>query len=805
MERAPIIERRKEPMVLDDFAQDLRYGARQILRNPGFAAVAILTLALGIGANTAIYSVVDAVVFRPLPLHEPSRLLWVSETNAARRITQFSSSYLNYRDWRERSTSWEALAAFTNRDVNVQFGGEPEHIEAQFLTSNLLPMLRLNVARGRGFLPEEDAAGGVVIVSDGFWKRVFASDPNAVGRVLTIDGQPHTVVGVAPPIFGMAGTTELFLPIRPLIQNDRTDHQLDVVGRLKDSVTPEQASAEMSALAQQIEKEHPEDNKGWNVRLQPIADIIVNTDTRRTLFFLLGSVTLLLMIAGANVSGLQLVRASVRSREIAIRTALGGGRSRLLRQLVTESLLLSAIGGLAGIFVASWSLDVFSSFIATDVPRADEIALDGRILFFAIAVTVAIGIIAGVVPALQASRIDVQRGLKAGSQSVLGGRRGLRNALVVGQLALAIVLLASAGLMLRTLDRLNRMELGFNPNNLLTLQVAPPRNQVEFFTTLRERVAALPTVQTVAITSGAPMTTFNTSLNVVPVSPALIPPSESIQSHWRLVTAEFFQTLQIPVLAGRVFTPQDTENAPKVVVVNRTLAKMLWGDEDPVGKRVSPGGGDDYSTVIGVVGDIRSHSPARAPIPTFYMSGYIGMWSPMTLVIRTSGDPRAVLPAVKSAVATLDPTLPVFGITTMGGLVRERVAQQRATAALLTAFAVVALVLAAMGLYGVMAYATSQRTREVGIRKALGAQHVDVVGALLRDGVVLVVAGTGVGLVIALGVSRTMRGMLTGVGPNDPLTFVATAIALAVVTLVACYIPARRAALTNPLDALRGE
>jgi predicted permease len=359
--------------------------------------------------------------------------------------------------------------------------------------------------------------------------------------------------------------------------------------------------------------------------------------------------------------------------------------------------------------------------------------------------------------------------------------------------------------MLRTLDRLNRMDLGFNPANLLTLQVAPTRNPVDFFTTLRERVESIPAIQAVAVTSGAPMTTFSTSVHVFPVGPAGISASESIQSHWRIVTAEFFEALEIPLLKGRTFSPQDDERAPKVVVVNRTLARMLWGDDDPIGKRVSPGGGDDYSTVIGVVGDIRSHNPAAGPIPSFYMSGYRGMWSPMTLVIRTAGDWRALIPAIKNAVKSLDPALPVFGIKTMEDLLRERVAQQRTMAGLLASFAALALALAAIGLYGVMAYATSQRTREVGIRKALGAQHVDVIGPLLRDGLFLVAAGTGLGLVMALGVSLTMQGMLTGVAPGDPLTFAATAVLLSAVALLACYIPARRAAKTNPLEALRGE
>ncbi|MEO8074852.1 MAG: ABC transporter permease [Acidobacteriota bacterium] len=796
------------PLVwLGHFTQDLRYGLRQLSRNPGFAAVAILTLALGIGANTAIFSVVNAVILRPLPLREPDRLVWITETNLERHISSFSASYPNYLDWKTRSVSWEELGAVTNGHANLLHGRDPEHLNAQFMTSNVLPMLRLSVARGRGFLPEEDAVGRshVVILSDRLWKRAFGADPNVLGRPIIVDGEPHTIVGVAPADFGMAGTLDLFLPLGRLTQVDRDDHQLDVIGRLKDGVSRGQAAAEMSALAQQIEKEHPGDNAGWNVRLVPLADVVVTSDTRGELFFLLASVGLLLLIACANVSSLQLVRASVRAREIAIRTALGGGRGRLIRQLVTESLLLSLLGGAAGVLVAHWALHFFRAAALTSLPRADEIAVDGRVLLFACAVSVVTGVVTGLIPSAQASALDVQRGLKAGSHTLLSGRRTLRNTLVVGQLALSIVLLTAAGLMLRTLDRLHRMDLGFNAGNILTLEVTPTGNPVPFFTALRDRVQSLPGVRAVAVTSGAPMTTFNTSLNVFPVGPAIVPATKSIQSHWRIVTAEFFRAMEIPVLKGRVFTPQDTGKNGKVVIVNQTLATMLWGDGDPIGRRVSPGGGDDYSTVIGVVADIRSHNPASAPIPSFYMSGYAGMWGSMTLVVRADGDPRGLAPAIRGEVRALDPTLPVFNVKTMEDLVRERVAPQRTVAGLLVSFAVLALILAAIGIYGLMAFATSQRTREVGIRKALGAQQLDVLGPLLREGLLLVAAGTGLGVVLALGVTRAMRGMLTGVGPTDPLTFGVTALLLTAVTLLACYVPARRASRINPLEALRGE
>ncbi len=792
---------------LDDLLQDLRYGFRQLGRDRGFAAVAILTLALGIGAVTTIYSVVNAVVLRPLPLQDPDRLIWVNETNLARNITQFSVSYPNYVDWKTRSGSWESLAAFANRSVNLLHGGQAEHLDAQFMTSNLLPLLRLAVARGRGFLPEDDIAGRdqVVILSDGVWKRVFDADPRVLGRQVIVDSIPRTVIGVAPPDFGMAGTIDLFLPLGRFAQNDRSDHELSVIGRLRTGVTRGQAAAEMSRLAQQIEKERPADEAGWNVRLMPLTDIIVDSDTRGSLFFLLAAVGLLLLIACANVSSLQLVRASGRTREIAVRTALGGGRGRLTRQLVTESLLLSLLGGMAGLVVARWALEIFRAVAAASLPRAEEIAIDGHVMLFAFAATVLTGIVAGVVPALQASRLDVQRGLKAGSLTQATGRHTLRNGLVVGQLALSIVLLAAAGLMLRTLDRLHRMDLGFNAAHILTLQVAPARQAEEFFSTLRDRVRALPGVGAVAVASGAPMTTFNTSLNVFPVGPALVPPSESIQCHWRIVTGEFFQAMEIPVLKGRVFTPRDDGKAEKVVVVNRTLASMLWGDGDPIGRRVSPGGGDDYSTVVGVVADIRSHNPAVAPIPTFYMSGHAGMWSPMTLVVRAGGDLRALVPAIRSEVAALDPTLPLFNVKTMDDLLRERMAPQRTVTGLLATFSVLALALASIGIYGVMAHATSQRTREVGIRKALGAQRLDLMRPLLRDALLLVLLGTGLGLALALGVTQTMGGMLTGVGPSDPLTFVGASVLLTVVTMFACYIPARRATRINPLDALRGD
>jgi putative ABC transport system permease protein len=787
--------------------QDLRYGLRALRRAPAFTAAALLTLSLGLGVNTAIFSIVDAVVIRPLPFEDPDALIWLRETNEKRRISQFSASYANYLDWRARSRSWEALAAVGTQSVNVLTGRDPERVPAQFMTSNLLPMLRLRVAIGRGFLPEEDDPGrsAVVILSDRFWRRNFQSDPRVLGRALVVNGTPHTVIGVAPPNFGMAGETELFLPLGPYAQMERSRHELDVIGRLNPGVSREQAAAEIATLAPQMERENPEENAGWSVGLTPLADVVVDGDTRANLALLLGAAGLVLLIACANLCSLLIVRGSVRTREFAIRAALGGGRWRLVRQLVTESVLLSMIGAGTGVLLAQWCLSVFHALDPAALPRADEIRIDGGVWLFACAAAIATGIAAALLPALQASRVDVLRGLRANAQGPLRGQRRVRNALIVAQLAVSIVLLAASGLMLRTLQQLYGTDLGFNPANLVTVRVEPTANQIEFLTTLRERIIALPGVQAIGATSGAPMTTFNTSLNVFPAGPALIPRTDSIQSHWRIVTGEFFETMGIRVVKGRTFRPGDDGRAQKVVIVNETLARMLWGAEDPIGRRISPGGGDDYSTVIGVAGDIRSHNPALAPLPSYYMSAYSGIWGPMTLVIRSTADVGGLAAAIRREVKALDPTLPLFDVRTMRDLVTERIRPQRTVTALLTAFAVVAVALAAVGIYGVMAYATEQRRREVGVRMALGARNLDVLSALLREGAGLIAAGIAAGVALALAATRLMTGLLTDVRPGDPLTLAMAVLVLASVSLLACYLPVRRALKIHPVAVLRSE
>lgn len=795
---------------LEQFKQDVSYGGRAMRKQPGFTAIVMLTLALGIGANTAMFSVINAVLLRPLPFPEPERLVQVWESNAKRELTHFTVSIANFADWRTRSQSWDALAATAYRKITLTGRSEPQQLLAQYGTADLLPLFGQRFAHGRGFFREEEDAGRdqVAILSDSLWRRSFGADPDIVGKTITVQAKPHTVVGVAAPNLSALGSIDLFLPLGPkVVSPDREDHDLDAVyGRLKAGVTLSQATAELSTLARQLELEHPDTNADWSVQLLPLFRAEVSEGLQRALLVLLAAVGLLLLIACANFSGLLLVRAATRTREIAIRMAVGGGRGRIVRQLVTESVMLAVLGGALGGLIASWSVDALRSLGDLSLKRAEEISLDGRVLAFAGVATLLTGVVSGLIPAWQASRVDVQQALKEVSYNLLAGRRALRNALIIGQLALSIVLLVGAGLLLRNLDQLRRTDLGYAPENVLTLQLAPTRNREAFFAQLQERVSALPGVRAVGLTTSAPMARGNTSTNVFPVGPALLPETTSIQCEWRIVNADYFRALGTPLLKGRVFRPSDNGKAAKAVVINQALARLLWGDGDPIGRQINPGGGTDYSTVIGIVGDIRSRDPAIAPRPAYFMSAYRGIPPmPMTLALRATGDPRELLPAIRAEVKALDPGVPLAEIKLLDELVSDRLAQPRMQAGVLAGFAALALVLAVIGTYGVMAYAVSQRTREVGIRMALGAQRGDVLRPLMGEGVGLIAAGVILGLAGALAATRLMQSMLTNISVYDPLTFIATTVMLVAAALLACWLPARRAIRIDPLVALRAE
>ncbi len=792
---------------LTDLRQDFRIGMRTLTREPGFAAICVLLLALGVGANTAIFSVVDAVALRPLPVPDPARIMRIWETNAARKVTGFSVSYQDYGDWARASRSWESLAAVDNRNVNVVLQGEPVRLRAVIATSPALPLFGWRVALGRPFSAADDlpGQGAVAILSDVLWRQRFAADPDVIGRAIAIDGKPKTIVGVLAPNPGMAADAEIFLPLPPFASPDRDDRDLEVYGRLKTGIAQAQAQAEMAAVAREIERQHPQENAGWSVRLEPLFDVVVGRKLRIALYLTLGAVGVLLLIACANFSSLLLVRAAKRSRELAIRAALGGGRGRLMRQLTAESFLLAAIGGGVGLLLAAWSVDFVRALDVAGLPRTAEVGLDRRVLAFGVIATFLTGLVAGLLPAWTASRLNVQHGLKDGGTPVGPKRHRLRNALVVGQLALSIVLLAIAGVLLRTFDRLQRTDLGFRPEEVLTARLGPMNRGKALVEDLIARVEALPGVMAVGAISSAPMSTYNTSNHVYPVGAAAIATTESIQSEWRIVTADYFRAMQIPVLRGRAFSRHDDGSGGRVVIVNQALARHLWGDEDPLGRQINPGGGKTFSTVIGVVGDVRSSDPGQAPRPGYYLSAHRDIWGTMTLTVRTTGDAEALVPQLRAELRALDATLPLFEVQTMDDLIGRRLAPQRSITIVLGSFAALALTLAATGLYGVMAHATGQRTREVGIRMALGAQRADVIRPMLVQGVRLVALGSGVGLLLAVIVAALLRGRFDAMNPVDPLALAGATLLLGSVSLLACYLPARRATKVSPVIALRAE
>ncbi len=798
---------------LQDALQDLRYAARAFMRTPTFTLGAALILALGIGASTAIFGAINAVVLAPLPYDAPDRLVQLWLANPSRQVDRMSVSLPLYRDWREQSRSWTDLAAVKSGSVTIDSARDPERVSAQFVTANTFALLGRRPIYGRGFVPEDDHRHGarVVVLSEGLWRRLFDGNPAAVGQSQTIDGVAHTIVGVMLPSTLGDMEPQVWLPLAGNTEDRYGFSELDVLGRLRPGVSYEQAVADMAAVSDRLAAARQataagEDLAGWEVRLQPLADVVVGGPLRQRLYLLLIAVGVLLLIACANLSSLQLVRAAARSREMAIRAAIGGGRGRIARQLLTESLLLAIAGGVAGLAVAYGLMHLFRTTAMVDVPRASQIGLDARVLLFAFGATTAAGVLAGLAPARQFSRLDIQQGLHERTPSASAGARRSRNALVVGQLALSIVLLAASGLMLRTLQHLNAVDLGFAPEGVLTAQVAPRANAEAFFATLIERVRGLPGVVSTGATSNAPMSAGNTSLHVFPVGEARIAPTESVQCDWRSISQGYFAAMQTPILAGRDFTPRDDGNAPKVVLVNESLARAMWGDTSPLGRQLDlGGGGGEPATVIGVVRDARVHNPADPARPAYFVSAYRGVWGPMTLVVRTTASADALLPLVRAEVRALDPSLAVFGIQTMTDAVSRRLAPQRLVASLLGGFAMLALALAVAGMYGVMAYATSQRTREVGVRIALGARRRDVLVALLREGVLLIAVGAALGVLLAVPVTRLMRGLLSAIGPGDPLTFVVTIAVLAVTVLAACYVPAWRATRINPMTALRGE
>lgn len=784
-----------------------RFALRSLTKTPGFTLIAILIIALGIGSATAMFSAVNALVLRPVLLPDSDRLAVIYETNLPRNIQRFTASYPDYCDWRDQSRSWESMGAVTWRSMNLTGGGEPEVVNVRAMTANLLPTLRIAPLLGRGFLEEEDRPGKnhVAIISHAFWQRRLGGRTDVIGRPVTLDGASYAIVGVMPAGAFFPGGLGVAVPAGAAPATDRRyNHEFEVYGRLKPGVSFEQADAELKAINDRLYAGYSDADRSWSTAMIPLSQEVVGPAWRSGLLMLLGAVGLLLLIAGANLSNLFLVRSAARAHDLAIRSALGAGRWRLIRPLAAEILALAGAGGLLGVLLSFWGVALLRT---APLPRAAEISIDGRVLAAACGLTLLVGCLAGLGPALKASVANPQGALKdRGPRS--GHRARLRDAAVVAQLALSLSLLIGAALLLRSFVRLTQVDPGFVTERVLTVSLRPgdDASAVSLYERITARVAALPRVAGVGLISGLPLADGDSSNPVLPVGPTVLAPGEAVQSSWRLVDGGYFDAVRIPLLRGRTFTGLSADQARQSIVLSASLARRLFGDADPIGRQVDQiNPGEHRLTVIGVVGDVRYRSLSAAPAPSFYFSMHLFRFGPMRMVVRTTGafDPLAA--AIRRVVKEIDPRLPAFRVRTMDEFRADSVSHERLLAVLLGGFAATALVLAALGTYGVIAFTVQQRTRELGIRIAVGAPAGAILGLVLAAGLRYAALGALLGAAGVIAAGRILSTLLYETRATDPLSFVVAAAVLAVVALGASLVPARRAAKVDPIVALRAE
>ena len=790
---------------------DLRYAARTLRRSPMYTIVAIATLALGIGANTAIFSVVHAVALQTFPYRDAGRLVRLWEKNDKLNIPRFSASVPNYYSWRERTHAFEDLGAWRGNSATLTTGGEPQRVSRQETTANLLPLFGISPLAGRAFTQEEDRFGGprVAILAESLWRSRFGGSPDTLGRPILLDGVPHNVVGIVRD-------RDFLLPVQiltplaaNLAQENRSNHMITVIGRLRGGVTLEQAQKEMDAIALQLGHEYPRDDADWGVTMATVYDWIVPETTRTGLYVLLASVALVLLIACTNIANLALARGALRRREQAVRLALGASRGRVVREVLTESVLLSFAGGAIGLALAYWAVPVFRSQLASVLPRTDAIQLNTAVLLFALGVTVVTGLTFGALPALFNSNRDVVGALKENTRA--GGRhQGVaRRLLVVGQLALATVLLAGAALLVQSFVRLQRVELGFRAGSITTAMIGLPASRYpnhdagwQFYARVIDELSGTAGVEAVGLTSGAPFAGGNTGQPMRADGHNALG-TKSLQSDWRMVSPGYFAAMGIPLLRGRTFTGEDRRGGPAVVILSADMARRFWPDEDPVGRTILDDGKSAYR-VVGVVGDVRNLNQALDPRPTMYFATTQFLWPAMTLVVRARTD-APVAPLIRRTVSAADPQLAVFNVRTMDTLIENGTAQPRLTAWLVGLFAALALLLAGIGVYGVLAYLVTQRTREIGLRIALGAGPASVLRLVVGHSLRLSVIGIAIGAAAALALAPTIESQLYGVRPRDVATLAAVSLSLLAIALLAGYLPARRATRVDPLVALRVE
>ncbi|HWP42075.1 MAG TPA: ABC transporter permease [Blastocatellia bacterium] len=806
--------------------QDLRFGIRVLMKSPGFTAVAVLTLALGIGANSAIFSVVNAVLLRSLPYENPEELVLINHDYPKLNLSASVSAF-GYTHYRDNAQSFENVAALTGWAANLTGQGEPERVQGNVVTTNFFSTLGVEPAIGRVFLPEEGQAGRnrVVVLSDSFWRRRFAADPNVLNQTIALNGENCTIVGIMPPGFEfgreLGFNVDLWAPLvfppELLTPDNLTNEFLSVVARLKPGVTVEQGQAELDLIADNLRNQYrpQSDRSDWGLTVQSFRERVVG-DIRPALLVLLGAVGLVLLIACANVANLLLARGAARQKEIAIRTAMGASRFRIIRQLLTESLLLAVAGGGLGLALGLWGVKLLVSLNEARIPRAQEIGLDMNVLGFALLISLLTGIIFGLAPALQISRTDLHETLKEGGRGGTGGvRHRVRSGLVILETALALVLLVGAGLLVKSFIRLQQVDPGFRPENLLVMQLAlpgtrysEPQQIAAFYKQALDQISALPGVEAAGATSVLPLSGAGSS-GSFRIQGREVAPGETLPhgARWS-VTYDYFKAMGIPLKRGRYFSERDTADSPGVAIIDEAMARKYWPDEDPVGQRISfegPPNNRRWREIVGIVGHVKHTSLEGESRVQYYIPHPQRPQAGMFLAVRTAGDPTSIAGAVRGVIQGLDRDLPVFRVRAMEELVYDAMARQRFSVFLLGIFGALALVLAAVGLYGVMAYSVTQRTHEIGIRMAMGAGRADVLKLIVGQGMLLTVTGLAIGIGAAFALTRLMSALLFGVSATDAAVFIIISLTLATVAFLACFIPARRATKIDPMVALRYE
>jgi putative ABC transport system permease protein len=808
---------------METLLQDIRYGIRMLIKKPGFTVVALIALTLGIGANTAIFSVVNAALLRSLPYKEPDRLI-VPATVKPGAYDQGSVSYADVVDYQKEQEIFASAAAFRPTSIDLAGSGDPVRVQAAIVSEDYFRVMGVEPLLGRTFLPEEQQPNGprVVVLSYGFWQTRFGADPAVLDQTIALSGRPASIVGVMPKDSQWPDNIEIWSPIgygsTPPESAMRRDNQVwQAVARLQPGVTVEQATAVIKTIASRVEQENPATRAGITGRAVSLHEWIVGPDLRRTLLIMLGAVGFVLLIACVNVANLLLARAATREREIAIRTALGAARIRLIRQLLTESMLLSMAGGALGLLLALWGVDILKAMAPNSIPRLSEARIDGGVLAFVVGVSLLTSLVFGLIPALHASKPDFNESRKEGGRGSTGGARGrrTRSLLVISEVALSLVLLVGAGLMIRSFLKLQQVDPGFKADNLLTMDLTAPRSRylkrpdvADFYQKVLTRIESLPGVQSVGANSALPVGGGGFYLGrafLVEGAPAP-PDGTEYEGQWNVISPGYFKTLGIRLMKGRDFTDRETADSTPVIIINETMARAMFGDDEPIGKRIKSWRDENVlREIVGVVQDVRYFGRDDSLQSIVYVPHRQDSWSTMAITLHSAGDPKGLADAVRQEIAAVDKDIAVGNVKTMERVLDESVAGRRLNMLLFTIFAAVALILASVGIYGVLSYSIAQRTHEIGIRMALGAKTSDVLKLVVGDGLKLVMIGVGIGLAGALALTQVMKSLLFEVSATDPVTFAVIPFVLSGVALLSSYVPARRAMKVDPMIALRYE